>query len=117
MALTDTENEFTIGSLEDTAEDFAEAMAEDTDDGADGSADSCMPDTDGYTEYSWFYETRDDGDFRDLPAGDLRACDNGASGELNICEDNTADFLIQVKRNPSEVASCEPYRITVTNGE
>ena len=76
-----------------------------------------MPDTDGYTEYSWYYETRDDGTFRSLPTGDLRACDNGASGNLNICEDNTADFLIQVKRNPSETASCEPYRITVTNGE
>ena len=75
-----------------------------------------MPDSDGYTEYSWFYETRDDGTFRGLPSGDLDACDAG-SEVLNTCEDNTADFFIHVKRNPSVLPSCEPYSITVTNGE
>ena len=131
----DEEDWYVVTALDDVAEDlddfldnfkFEAKLDEGTesfnfviyrDDGAGGDDDSCMPDTDGYTEYSWFYQTSDDAPDRGLPSGDLRACDDGSSGELNICEDNTADFLIQVKRNPSAIASCDPYRIIVTNGE
>jgi len=84
------------------------------DDPLGADADSCMPDADGYTEYSWYYETSDDGTFRGLPA-DLQSCDGG-SISLNTCEDNSSDFFVQVFRNSSEPASCSGYQLQLTNG-
>lgn len=77
-------------------------------------ADSCMPDADGYTEYSWFYETRDDGTFRGLPT-DLQSCDAGSISQ-NTCEDHSSDFYIQVFRNASVPATCDNYQLQITNG-
>ena len=77
------------------------------------SDDSCMP-TDGYTEYSWFYETSDDGSFRGLPEN-KQSCSID-SQELNTCEDHTADFYIHVRSNGAAPRSCDPYVITLTNG-
>jgi hypothetical protein len=84
------------------------------DDPLGADADSCMPDADGYTEYSWFYETRDDGTFRGLPA-DLQSCDAGSISQ-NTCEDHSSDFYLQVFRNASIPATCENYQLQITNG-
>ena len=77
-------------------------------------ADSCMPDADGYTEYDWYNEDVGDAPDHAIP-GDLQAC-GVSSISLNDCADDTADFYIQVFRNTSVPASCDNYRIQVTNG-
>ena len=60
------------------------------DDPAGVDADSCMPDADGYTEYSWFNEDSSDALHHPLPA-DLQAC--GASSVLlNDCADDTSNY-------------------------
>ena len=81
--------------------------------------DSCMPtdgaaDYAGYSEYSWFNETRDDGGYRDLPEN-LQGCGYD-SAEFNACEDRTADFYIRVQSLTDAPVSCDPYVITLTNG-
>ncbi len=78
------------------------------------AADSCMPDADGYTEYSWFNQDSGDAPHHALPS-DLQACGSG-SALLNDCADDTADFYIHVFRNASSPASCQNYQIQVTNG-
>ncbi|MEC8194628.1 MAG: Ig-like domain-containing protein [Myxococcota bacterium] len=74
--------------------------------------DSCLPT--GYTEYSWYYETRDDGEFRGMPT-DLQSCDGGSISK-NTCEDLSADFLIQVFRESTTPVSCDGYQLQITNG-
>jgi hypothetical protein len=76
-------------------------------------SDSCMPDPDGYTEYSWYLNDTEDGTH--AAPTDLQACGD-ASSEINVCEDNSANFYIHVRRNPSIEPSCENYSISVTNG-
>jgi len=102
------------------AAEFTEGMGtfnfviyrDDPDSGSDSH--SCMPDPDGYTEYDWYIQ--DVGDGTHTPPAILESCGD-ASSEINICEDNTSDFYIHVQRNPSVEPSCEPYRISVTNGD
>jgi len=77
-----------------------------------GDTDSCLPT--GYTEYSWYYETRDDGSFRGLPA-DLQSCDGGSISK-NTCEDLSSDFIIQVFRESTTPVSCDDYQLQITNG-
>lgn len=82
-------------------------------DDPESDADSCMPDPDGYTEYSWYNQDLGDGS-HGIPS-ETRAC--GAVGStLNTCEDNTAEFYIHVFRNADVATSCDPYELSVTNG-
>ena len=84
------------------------------DDPSGVDADSCMPDADGYTEYSWYNEDSGDALHHPLPS-DLQAC--GSSSILyNDCADDTSNFYIQVFRNASTPSSCQNYEIQVTNG-
>jgi hypothetical protein len=77
-------------------------------------SDSCMPDADGYTEYDWYNQDVGDAPDHAIPP-DLQSC--GASSLfLNDCRDDTADYFIQVFRNTAMPASCDNYRIQVTNG-
>jgi hypothetical protein len=79
-------------------------------------SDSCMPDADGYTEYSWYNE--DSTDLGEEPAHgtgmDPRYCQSGSA--YNECEDDSADFYIHVFRNSSVEASCQNYQLEITNG-
>jgi hypothetical protein len=84
------------------------------DDPMGADADSCMPDPDGYTEYSWYNQDAGDADDHAIPT-DLQACGD-SSPTLNDCEDNTSDFFVHVFRNSSVAASCNNYQIQVTNG-
>jgi len=79
----------------------------------DMSADSCMPDVDGYTEYSWYSLDRGDGTHA-IPS-DTRACGD-IDDEINICDDHTSDFYVNVFRNPDIPTSCDSYEISMSNG-
>jgi hypothetical protein len=83
------------------------------DDPGDMSADSCMPDVDGYTEYSWY--SLDIGDGTHAIPSDTRSCGDGV-GTINVCEDHTAEYYVHVSRNPSVPPSCESYQLSLTNG-
>ena len=84
-------------------------------------SDSCtFTGDDGYTEYNWFNQDIGDAEHH-AAASDPQACGPDGPGlddteTLNHCRDDTEDFYIQVFRNASTVASCDSYRIQVSNG-
>lgn len=73
----------------------------------------CSGATGGVNEYSDFASDRGDG-LHPIPA-DPRACADGSS-LLNICEDLSDVYYIQVQRLRSSPTSCDSYTIEVTNG-
>jgi hypothetical protein len=107
-----TDNFKFVSDLVEGASRYSFVVYRDDPLGAD--ADSCMPDADGYTEYSWYNE--DNGEAPDHPIPlDLQACGD-ASISYNDCTDDTSDFYIRIFRNSSVVASCDNYQIQITNG-
>jgi hypothetical protein len=70
--------------------------------------------TGGYTEYSDFVEDTGDGS-HPIPA-DTRSCGETGDPALNVCEDRSTDYYIQVIRTTSSTSSCQHYELEVTNG-
>jgi len=82
---------------------------------------SCEPEAaqcaeSGFTDYQWAT------DFRDMRDGVLAGqcpCTGAAAAKMNdvsVCEDDSADYFVRVRRRAGSALACEPYTIEVSNG-
>ena len=70
----------------------------------------------GFTDYSWATDFRQT--VMDRLTGQCPCTGAGAAlmTDVSVCEDDTADYFVRVRRRAGSVLACDPYRIEVSNG-